>query len=165
MVSVAVCDTPAGRYEFYGYVHDKNGVRLGERPQDEPQFDPGVLTEGNRTYLYTGFCGRGDKFPKIMQDGRDGESIQTRGYCDGVVIIVPHRPPLGGGSREAGEGESLRQGSLPPRGGHNSGFFSSNCLVPCPLLWYNGHIVSENVRRVGKKSLCVAASHAEGVYV
>ena len=85
--------------------------------------------------------------------------------CGGVVIIVPHRPPLGGGSREAGEGESLRQGSLPPRGGHNSGFFSSNCLVPCPLLWYNGHIVSENVRRGGKKSLCVAASHAEGVYV
>ncbi len=61
VVSVAVCDTPAGRYEFYGYVHDRNGVRLGERPQDEPQFDPGVLTEGNRTYLYTGFCGRGDK--------------------------------------------------------------------------------------------------------
>lgn len=61
VVSVAVCDTPAGRYQFYGYVHDKNGVLLGERPQDEPQFDPGVLTEGNRTYLYTGFCGQGDK--------------------------------------------------------------------------------------------------------
>lgn len=61
VVSVAVCDTPAGKYEFYGYVHDKNGVRLGEREGDEPQFDPGVLTEGNKTYLYTGFCGRGDK--------------------------------------------------------------------------------------------------------
>lgn len=60
VVSVAVCDTPAGNYEFYGYVHDKDGVRLGERENDEPQFDPGVLTEGGRTYLYTGFCGRGD---------------------------------------------------------------------------------------------------------
>lgn len=60
VVSVAVCDTPAGNYEFYGYVHDKDGVRLGERENDEPQFDPGVLTEGDRTYLYTGFCGRGD---------------------------------------------------------------------------------------------------------
>lgn len=60
LVSVAVCDTPAGNYEFYGYVHDKDGVRLGERESDEPQFDPGVLTEGDRTYLYTGFCGRGD---------------------------------------------------------------------------------------------------------
>lgn len=61
VVSVAVCDRPAGRYEFYGYVHYADGVLLGERPDDEPQFDPGVLTEGGRTYLYTGFCGRGDK--------------------------------------------------------------------------------------------------------
>lgn len=61
VVSVAVCDTPAGRYKFYGYVHYKDGTRLGERAGDEPQFDPGVLTEGKRTYLYTGFCGRGDK--------------------------------------------------------------------------------------------------------
>ena len=56
VVSVAVCDTPAGQYEFYGYVHDKDGGLLGERPGDEAQFDPGVLTEGDRTYLYTGFC-------------------------------------------------------------------------------------------------------------
>lgn len=61
VVSVAVCDTPAGKYEFYGYVHYADGTRLGERPGDEPQFDPGVLTEGDKTYLYTGFCGRGDK--------------------------------------------------------------------------------------------------------
>lgn len=61
VVSVAVCDTPAGRYQFYGYVHYQDGTRLGERPGDEPQFDPGVLTEGEKTWLYTGFCGRGDK--------------------------------------------------------------------------------------------------------
>ena len=60
IVSVAVSDTPAGKYEFYGYVHYADGTRLGERPGDEPQFDPGVLTEGDRTYLYTGFCGHGD---------------------------------------------------------------------------------------------------------
>lgn len=61
VVSVAVCDTPAGKYEFYGYVHYQDGTRLGERAGDEPQFDPGVLTEGDKTYLYTGFCGSGDK--------------------------------------------------------------------------------------------------------
>lgn len=60
-VSVAVCDTPAGKYKFYGYVHYADGTRVGDRPGDEPQFDPGVLTEGNRTYLYTGFCGFGDR--------------------------------------------------------------------------------------------------------
>ncbi|SES90471.1 family 43 glycosylhydrolase [[Clostridium] polysaccharolyticum] len=56
VVSVAVCDTPAGEYQFYGYVHYEDGTRLGEKQSDQPQFDPGVLTEGNRTYLYTGFC-------------------------------------------------------------------------------------------------------------
>ena len=61
IVSVAVCDTPAGRYEFYGYVHYPDGTYLGDKEGDEPQFDPAVLTEGNVTYLYTGFCGRWDK--------------------------------------------------------------------------------------------------------
>ncbi len=61
VVSVAVSDTPAGKYKFYGYVKDKNGNRLGERTGDEPQFDPGVLTEGEKTYLYTGFARAGDE--------------------------------------------------------------------------------------------------------
>lgn len=63
-MSVAVCDTPAGKYEFYGYVHYKDGTILGERENDEFQFDPGVLTEGNNVYLYTGFCMPGDKSRK-----------------------------------------------------------------------------------------------------
>ncbi len=61
VVSVCVSDEPEGKYEFYGYVHYPDGTRLGEGEGDEPQFDPGVLTEGEVTYLYTGFCGRGDR--------------------------------------------------------------------------------------------------------
>jgi hypothetical protein len=61
VVSVAVCGSPAGEYTFHGYVHYPDGTRLGEREGDEPQFDPGVLTEGGKTYMYTGFCGHGDK--------------------------------------------------------------------------------------------------------
>jgi len=60
VVSVAVCETPAGKYEFYGYVRYSDGTILGEREGDEPQFDPGVLTEGDKTYLYTGFAYPGD---------------------------------------------------------------------------------------------------------
>lgn len=60
VVSVAVCDEPAGKYEFYGHVHYQDGTLLGRGSIEDPQFDPGVLTEGDRTYLYTGFCGKGD---------------------------------------------------------------------------------------------------------
>ncbi len=60
-VSVAVCDTPAGQYEFLGHVRYEDGTPLGEKEGDEPQFDPGVLVEGDEVYLYTGFCPRGDK--------------------------------------------------------------------------------------------------------
>ena len=59
-ISVAVCDTPAGKYEFYGYVHYKDGTRLGDRKGDFNQFDPAVITEGDITYLYTGFCNHKD---------------------------------------------------------------------------------------------------------
>ena len=61
IVSVAVADTPAGYFDFYGYVHYQDGQLLGARPGDEPQFDPGVLLEGDKVYLYTGFCYPGDK--------------------------------------------------------------------------------------------------------
>ncbi len=60
VVSVAVCDTPAGEYSFYGYVAYPDGTLLGEHPGDQPQFDPGVLVEGKKVYLYTGFCNPGD---------------------------------------------------------------------------------------------------------
>ncbi len=60
IVSVAVSETPAGPFEFYGYIHYEDGTRLGEKEGDEPQFDPGVLTEGDNTYLFTGFCSQGD---------------------------------------------------------------------------------------------------------
>ncbi len=61
VVSVAVSDSPAGPFRFLGYVHDEKGGVLGERAGDEPQFDPGVLTEGDVTYMYTGFCPKGDR--------------------------------------------------------------------------------------------------------
>lgn len=87
VVSVAVCNEPAGTYEFYGYVHYKDGTRLGEREGDEPQFDPGVLTEGNRTYLYTGFCGRGDKSRHGAMATVLGKDMLT--VEEGPVFVAP----------------------------------------------------------------------------
>lgn len=56
MISVAVCDQPAGKYEFYGYVKYGDGTPIGKK--DEPfQFDPGIfMDDDGRLYLYTGFA-------------------------------------------------------------------------------------------------------------
>lgn len=56
VISVAVCDEPAGEYEFYGHVHYPDGTLLGKKEGDIFQFDPGVYRESDRVYLYSGFC-------------------------------------------------------------------------------------------------------------
>ncbi len=56
VISVAVCDTPAGKYEFLGHVHDESGYEPGSKEGDWIQFDPGVLVDDDgRVYLYSGF--------------------------------------------------------------------------------------------------------------
>ncbi|MBR7020017.1 MAG: family 43 glycosylhydrolase [Lachnospiraceae bacterium] len=96
IVSVAVCDTPAGKYEFYGYVHYADGTKLGEREGDEPQFDPGVLTEGDTIYLFTGFCGRGDK-------SRHGSQLTVLGP-DMLTIVKDPRIVVPGSCYSEGTG-------------------------------------------------------------
>ncbi|MCI3922906.1 family 43 glycosylhydrolase [Paenibacillus sp. TRM 82003] len=90
VVSVAVCDTPAGKYEFYGYVRYADGTRLGERAGDEPQFDPGVLTEGDLTYLYTGFCAIGDRSRSGAMATVIGPDMLT--IQEEPVFVAPSEP-------------------------------------------------------------------------
>jgi beta-xylosidase len=45
IISVAVCDTPAGEYEFYGHVHYRDKTLLGKKDGDAFQFDPGILVD------------------------------------------------------------------------------------------------------------------------
>ena len=101
IVSVAVCDKPAGKYEFYGYVRYPDGTRLGEREGDQPQFDPGVLTEGDRTYLYTGFCPRGDKSRKGPMATVLGPDMLT--IVEEPVFIAPSEPYSKGSGYEGHE--------------------------------------------------------------
>ncbi|MBN2440760.1 MAG: family 43 glycosylhydrolase [Spirochaetales bacterium] len=101
IVSVAVCNTPSGEFRFLGYVHYSDGTRLGEREGDQPQFDPGVLTEGNRTYLYTGFCMPGDTSrsgPMVTVLGPDMLTI-----IEDPVFIAPSEPFSKGSSFEGHE--------------------------------------------------------------
>lgn len=52
VLSVAVCDTPAGQYEFLDYVL----LPDGSVPKQGMMFDPGILCEESGNYLYYGFC-------------------------------------------------------------------------------------------------------------
>ncbi len=53
-IGVAVCDTPAGQYRFLGHVKDASGAKIGSREGDTLPFDPAVLVEGGKIWLYSG---------------------------------------------------------------------------------------------------------------
>jgi hypothetical protein len=61
-MAVAVCDTPAGKYEYLGHVKRADGTVIGAAGEFY-QFDPGIFidTDG-RIFLYTGFAPRPDTF-------------------------------------------------------------------------------------------------------
>ena len=84
-IGVAVCDTPAGAYEFLGLVRDEKGGIIGERPGDTIAFDPGVFLDDDGTvYLYSGngprLKGAIGKLPKgsrVMTLKDDMFTVQT----------------------------------------------------------------------------------------
>lgn len=81
IMAIAVCDTPAGEYEFYGHVHYANGTLLGEKEGDPFQFDPGVLVDDDgKVYLYSGFCPIGFPWDAV------GTDPKKRGVEGGMVI-------------------------------------------------------------------------------
>lgn len=57
IISVAVCDTPAGHYTYLGDVVYPDGQILGEAAGEYFQFDPSIfIDDDGRIYLYSGFC-------------------------------------------------------------------------------------------------------------
>ena len=62
IISVAVCDEPAGKYQYYGNIHTASGEIIGIRQGDYYQFDPSVfIDDDGEIYFYSGFCGKKDK--------------------------------------------------------------------------------------------------------
>ncbi|MBH1942266.1 family 43 glycosylhydrolase [Mobilitalea sibirica] len=110
VVSVAVCDKPNGTFEFYGYVHYEDGTRLGEKKGDQPQFDPAVMLEGDKVYLYTGFCAKEDTSRKGAMATVLGPDMLT--VIEAPVFVVPSAPYSSGSGFEGYEffeGPSIRK--------------------------------------------------------
>lgn len=56
LLGVAVCDEPAGKFQFLGYVQHPDGTLWGRKEGDFFPFDPGVLVDDGRVFLYSGFA-------------------------------------------------------------------------------------------------------------
>lgn len=56
IMGVAVCDTPCGKFEFYGHIKHANGSTWGRQKGDSFPFDPAIfIDDDQRIYLYSGF--------------------------------------------------------------------------------------------------------------
>lgn len=92
-VSVAVCDTPAGKYQFYGHVHFADGTLYGQREGDVFNFDPGVFRDDDgRLYLYTGIS-----YPQSspVRSFMEGKKQIEGSYCvelDEDMLTVKSEP-------------------------------------------------------------------------
>ncbi|MCL2628494.1 MAG: family 43 glycosylhydrolase [Oscillospiraceae bacterium] len=111
-VSIAVCDTPAGKYEFYGYATHPDGTLCGERADnaDRSQFDPGVLVDDDgKVYLYTGFSHMKSMLDDMKRKGEtplppcDGSTVAEL-EADMKTIKVPPKPLTPGWINSEGSG-------------------------------------------------------------
>ncbi len=75
LMSVAVCDTPAGKYEFLGYVKNKDGTPL----KDFIIFDPGVINDNGHIRLYYGVWYDFDEKPNMTREESIAKQMQM--YC------------------------------------------------------------------------------------
>lgn len=176
VVSVAVCDEPAGQYEFYGYVHYSDGILLGNRDTDEPQFDPGVLTEGDKTYMYTGFCAKGDTSRHGMMVTVIGPDMLT--IIEEPQFVVPNESLSGGTAYEGHaffEAPSIRKKDGKYVVIYSSELFHELCYAvsnePTKGFEYKGVLVSNgdlniDTYKPADKPMCYCANnHGSIVYI
>jgi hypothetical protein len=112
-VAVAVCDKPAGSYEYLGLVHYEDGISLGEKHGDYLAFDPGVLVdEDSRVWLYLG-CGPrkpDDVEPKasyVVELNKDMVTIKTE--PKELIPIITNSRGTGFEGHEFFEASSIRK--------------------------------------------------------
>ena len=78
IISVAVCDSPNGKYEYLGDVKYSDGKILGSK-KEPLQFDPGVfIDDDGKIYLYTGFAPLG--WPDFLMSGHKATEHGAMGF-------------------------------------------------------------------------------------
>lgn len=119
ITSVAVCDSPCGQFEFYGYVQHPDGRPWGSIKGDVFVFDPGVLLDDDgRIYLYVGFSPKPGFFKRILK--MRGNNVEE-GVClelerDMKTVKGGEMPTIPGPERAVGtefEGHAFFEASSP----------------------------------------------------
>lgn len=94
VISVAVCDTPAGEYQFYGHVRFPDGTVWGAKRGDVNNFDPGIfMDEDGKVYLYSGFSPSGWMYSVMSMRGR----VLDGAYCvelEHDMLTIKKEPKL-----------------------------------------------------------------------
>ena len=106
IISVAVCGSPAGKYEYLGMLRAEDGHVLGTRDGDAFPFDPALLEDNGRIFLYSGFSPRSDEGKK-----RFGKRIWKGAYCyelEEDMLTVKGAPILVARGASSAEGTSFR---------------------------------------------------------
>lgn len=116
-ISVAVCDTPCGKFEYYGKVKYQDGTIYGKKEGDNI-FDPAVIITGGQLYLYSGYS-PDEKQAKLIAFFNGvkycnmGSQVLT--LCEDMLTVKVNPKPLipgRGNSRGTGfEGHEFYEGS------------------------------------------------------
>lgn len=105
-IGVAVCDTPAGEYRYLGEVHYPDGTRYGGREGELLRFDPGLLNDEGRIYLYTGFSLPWKRKtwhnPGYICEGTGSRVVELA--QDMLTVLTEPRPLLPGRRNSRGTG-------------------------------------------------------------
>lgn len=80
-VSVAVSATPCGEYSYYGMIKYPDGTVYGHKKTDPFLFDPGLLVDDDKVYLYSGFS------PRSELINRFNSSMGIKLHGDGNYVI------------------------------------------------------------------------------
>lgn len=119
ITSVAVCDVPNGKYEFYGHVRHPDGHPWGSKKGEVFAFDPGVLVDDDkRVYLYVGFSPLPGLMKKMMalRGNNLEEAVCLELEPDMVTVKGGEKPALPGPVKAKGtefEGHAFFEASSP----------------------------------------------------
>lgn len=103
-IHVAVCDTPAGQYEFYGRVTYRGGTLM----TDNQPYDPSAICTDEGNFLYFGFAPCMIHIPRYRdQDLRGGSVLELEDDMltvkEGPKVVVPSQKYGKGTSFEGNE--------------------------------------------------------------